>query len=214
MTDRLLALDLDGTLLRSDLSVSPRNHAAVARCLSAGIRVTLATGRTYGSALPYARLWPDHILWIAACNGAVIRPSDGGSPLRESLISLPLARQVASWAQQEQLYLKTYVDDLLLVSRATAETARFAEAQRVPYVAVGNVAAHLTKGPAKMVLIDEPTTIPSLEAEIRRRWAGQLEVTLSAPDCLELTHPGVTKGAALAVLARRAGSSIPGRGRP
>ncbi len=37
----LLALDLDGTLLRSDLTVSPANRTAVARCLRDGIAVAL-----------------------------------------------------------------------------------------------------------------------------------------------------------------------------
>lgn len=47
---RLLALDIDGTLLRSDKTLSPRTRAAVDAARAAGVRLVLATGRRYPSA--------------------------------------------------------------------------------------------------------------------------------------------------------------------
>lgn len=47
MSYRLLALDLDGTLLQRDGSVHPKDLAAVARIRAAGVAVTLCTGRLY-----------------------------------------------------------------------------------------------------------------------------------------------------------------------
>jgi hydroxymethylpyrimidine pyrophosphatase-like HAD family hydrolase len=41
----LIALDLDGTLLAPDETISTANRAAIARALAAGIRVVLVTGR-------------------------------------------------------------------------------------------------------------------------------------------------------------------------
>jgi hydroxymethylpyrimidine pyrophosphatase-like HAD family hydrolase len=52
---RLLALDLDGTLLRDDGGIDPRDRAAVRRAEDAGIAVTLATGRLPHGAVPTAR---------------------------------------------------------------------------------------------------------------------------------------------------------------
>lgn len=51
---RLVALDVDGTLLRSDGAVAPADRLAIARARSAGTIVTLATGRLPSSALPVA----------------------------------------------------------------------------------------------------------------------------------------------------------------
>jgi hydroxymethylpyrimidine pyrophosphatase-like HAD family hydrolase len=42
---RLVALDIDGTLLRSDKTLSPRTREAVARARGGGVRVVLVTGR-------------------------------------------------------------------------------------------------------------------------------------------------------------------------
>jgi hydroxymethylpyrimidine pyrophosphatase-like HAD family hydrolase len=56
MPRRLLALDLDGTLLRTDGGVDPRDASAVQRALGLGVAVTLATGRLATGALPTARV--------------------------------------------------------------------------------------------------------------------------------------------------------------
>ena len=53
---RMIALDLDGTLLRSDSSVSPRTLGAIQEACSRGVVVAIATGRMYATASPYGKL--------------------------------------------------------------------------------------------------------------------------------------------------------------
>src|SRR6185503_16507918 len=55
MAYRLLALDLDGTLLRRDHTVDPRDVAAIAELQAAGVTVTIATGRLQSGATGAAR---------------------------------------------------------------------------------------------------------------------------------------------------------------
>lgn len=55
MSARLLALDLDGTLLRRDGTIHPRDATAIRRAREAGVYVTLATGRLVGGTLQHAR---------------------------------------------------------------------------------------------------------------------------------------------------------------
>ncbi|MEW8977792.1 MAG: Cof-type HAD-IIB family hydrolase [Symbiobacterium sp.] len=198
---RLLALDLDGTLLRSDLTVSPANHAAVARCLREGVYVALCSGRTAGSVERYARLWQGPGLWIISCNGAEIRPAGAPEPLLRRTVPLHLARSVARWAAREGIYLKAYVDGVLLVEKATEETLAFSRTQGVPYVETGDLVGALTGEPTKLVIIADPVLIAQLEPAVRAQWPGELEVTTSGPDSLELTARGVTKGRALQLLA-------------
>ena len=51
---RLLALDIDGTLLGGDKRISPRTLKAVAAARASGVRVVLVTGRRYPAARPIA----------------------------------------------------------------------------------------------------------------------------------------------------------------
>jgi HAD superfamily hydrolase (TIGR01484 family) len=54
MAIKLVALDLDDTLLDSGLRISPDCIKAIQEVRRQGVRVTISTGRMYSSALPYA----------------------------------------------------------------------------------------------------------------------------------------------------------------
>ena len=56
MPPRLLALDMDGTLLRRDGTIDPADVAALERARAAGVTITLATGRLAGGTVPTARV--------------------------------------------------------------------------------------------------------------------------------------------------------------
>ena len=85
---RLLALDIDGTLLRSDKTISPRTLAAVAAARARGVRVVLVTGRRHPAARRIAeQLGGD--LDLVLHNGALI--IENGGVLR----CLPLERGIA-----------------------------------------------------------------------------------------------------------------------
>src|SRR3954470_22324267 len=56
MSYRLLALDLDGTLLKSDHTVDERDIAAIAELQRAGVTVTIVTGRMQSGAVAAARV--------------------------------------------------------------------------------------------------------------------------------------------------------------
>jgi len=89
---RLLALDIDGTLLDSDGRIPTANHYAVARAIDAGIEVVLATGRRYDSARPIFEALPDALTLILS-NGAIVKARDGQTLMR-SLLSRETARAV------------------------------------------------------------------------------------------------------------------------
>ncbi len=73
---RLIAIDIDGTLLDSTAQVSQANLDALRRAHQAGIEILLVTGRRHKFALPIAQsLGFD--LWLISSNGAVTRSAGG-----------------------------------------------------------------------------------------------------------------------------------------
>lgn len=72
---RLIATDLDGTLLRSDGTLSPRTRAALAVVEQAGIRVVLVTGRPSRSVPALLETIGPH--YVIAANGAAVHAPDG-----------------------------------------------------------------------------------------------------------------------------------------
>ena len=84
MPVRLIALDIDGTLLDSHWNVPEANRAAIAEATRRGIEVVLVTGRRYDFALPIARKIEAPVTMIVS-NGALIRTQDGKTHLRHLL---------------------------------------------------------------------------------------------------------------------------------
>lgn len=85
---RLLALDIDGTLLNSRKEISPRNHAAIAAARNAGVRIALVTGRRYPAARRIADLLPANPPLILHNGGLVMED-------RTAIRVAPLARSAA-----------------------------------------------------------------------------------------------------------------------
>jgi Cof subfamily protein (haloacid dehalogenase superfamily) len=90
---RLLALDLDGTLLNSLGELSERNALAIAQARAAGVRVALVTGRRFRDARPLAlKLGLD--VPVVAHNGALTKHAHSLETVSASLLPLETAREV------------------------------------------------------------------------------------------------------------------------
>src|SRR5215471_13964380 len=89
---RLIALDIDGTLLDSRWKLPAANRAAIQEATRRGIEVALVTGRRYDFALPVAQDLGCPVTMIVN-NGGMIRSSDGRTRLKH-LLSAAIARTV------------------------------------------------------------------------------------------------------------------------
>lgn len=95
---RLLATDIDGTLLNPQFQISEADLAALRRAHAAGIEVVLVTGRRHTFALPIAQqLGFDH--WLISSNGAVTR-SLGGDTFHRDLMPADICRRLCGAMQE------------------------------------------------------------------------------------------------------------------
>ena len=95
---RLLATDIDGTLLNPQFSISEGDLAALRRAHAAGIEIVLVTGRRHSFALPIARqLGFD--LWLISSNGAVTR-SLSGETFHRDLMPAATCRRLCQAMQE------------------------------------------------------------------------------------------------------------------
>ena len=123
MSLKMIAMDLDGTLLDEEKNIAPEDAAAVKDAVAAGYYVTLATGRMYRSALPYAQeLGLPHPLVVY--NGALIRDPGTGENLGQWPLPLDVAQSVLDDLLGRGIYVQAYVDDTLWAPR-DCEEVRF-----------------------------------------------------------------------------------------
>ncbi len=195
---RLIASDLDGTLLRSDGSVSPRTVTAVTACERAGMTMVLATGRP--------PRWIESIgdqlgqRGIAVCaNGALVYDLDA----RRVVSSHPLSPEAMGEIVQRLrfafpgvLFAVETVDHLGLepgwkTAWTPPEGTRFADALELVQVPAVKLLARIDGHDVQAALSTKGRELAHL-AEVT--WSGGQHL-------LELSAPGVNKGATLAELA-------------
>jgi Cof subfamily protein (haloacid dehalogenase superfamily) len=92
---RLLATDIDGTLLNSEFRISDADLAALHRVHNDGVEIVLVTGRRHTFALPIARLL-GFDLWIISSNGAITRSLAGETFHRDMLPAATCRRLCAA----------------------------------------------------------------------------------------------------------------------
>src|SRR6478672_9487270 len=122
---RLIAIDLDGTLVGDDLVISPANRAAIAAAQAQGVRVTLATGRMFRSTVPFARDL-DITTPLICYQGALIRDPVSGATVFHQALPLAVALDVIGALRAEGLYPNAYLNDNLYVAEINPGTDYYA----------------------------------------------------------------------------------------
>lgn len=97
---RLLALDIDGTLLDSHGQLPAENIDAIARAIDHGVEIALATGRRYDFARPVFEQLPSPLTLVLS-NGAVVKTRDGETLMRR-LLPRAIAREVLEAVPQHR----------------------------------------------------------------------------------------------------------------
>lgn len=104
---RAVAIDLDGTLLAPDHSISEENRAAIAALHEAGVEIILASGRHYQSMLPFARSLPV-VRYLVSAQGAYVSDVDDTRTLFESHMPTTDAEATIAFGLENKLSIVVY----------------------------------------------------------------------------------------------------------
>ncbi|MCD6362098.1 MAG: HAD family phosphatase [Armatimonadetes bacterium] len=201
---KLVAIDLDGTLLNDDLVVAPRTAEAVRAAADLGVIVAIATGRMHVSAEPFAlELGLDAP--IISYNGAMIRRAREIEPLWQLPVPADLAAEVVELCVRERLDLLYFLGDGILVSRYDRWPRRYFARTGVQARPYGDLRRLAGNEPIKLLIMDEPEPTRERYDVFVREYGDRLHVTISLPDHLELLHHEVSKASALKRLAEMLG---------
>ena len=110
MSIDLIALDLDGTLLGPDETISPRNRAAITDCLADGIRVVLVTGRGVDTPIRISRELGLN-LPVICCHGALTKDFQANRTLLHIPVPLVHAKPMIEFAEAAKLSIAIYVEE-------------------------------------------------------------------------------------------------------
>jgi len=213
MAIRLIAIDIDGTLLDSRWELPEANRAAVLEAVRHGIEVALVTGRRFDFAMPIAEQIPCEMTLIVN-NGAIIKSKDGTTHLRH-LLPLNVARQVLD-ATVEFRAGAVVVFDRPREGQVVMEFMDWEDPGRRSYfqrnldflAQVAPLEDCLTEDPIQVMFSGPVDRMREVAAVLRgMEIAGQFELALTEYESrnfglVDVLHTGCTKGAGLAEWAR------------
>lgn len=196
---KLIAIDLDDTLLRNDLTISARAKKAITAAVEKGVAVTFATGRMFASALPFARdLKLD--LPLITYQGALVKYADGREVYHKPL-ELELAKKVLEFLHPYGYHVNVYINDELYMEETSPEGRRYLQVSKVPVHLVERLPQALTEKPTKILIIAREPQIDGLSKDLYQAFGENVNITKSKPYFLEIGNTEATKGRALAGLA-------------
>jgi hypothetical protein len=219
---RLLALDIDGTIVGHDFRISDRTAEAIRGAVARGVRVSLATGRMPSSAVVYANQLglteP-----IIGHQGALVRAMpEQREPVAEALPGVrgrvgeilhhePMApevvREAIEWCRDNGLDPHVNTLEELVVWRDDPSFDDYSTYLGDGAEIVPDLVAAIDRPMTKVISVGEPPLPTSLYPVAQAHFAGRADATLSHPRFLEFVAPGVSKGRAVAWLAHQ--SDIP-----
>lgn len=201
---RLVAVDLDDTLLGEDHRISPRNYDAVQRLKDAGVQVVIASGRMHDSTTSFAReLGLDGP--IISYNGALVKEMASGEVYYHRPLPAEHAAAIVDYANEHNYHLNYYLDDRLYVKEKTQWSDLYSSRTGSVIRPVGDLNQFRGRTPTKIILLDSPGITGRLLQEMVRMWENVLYVTITNPEYLEFMNRGVSKALGLEAIARRTG---------
>lgn len=200
---RLLALDLDGTVVSPDLQVDDRDVEALTRAEKEGITVSACTGRPFPGAMIWVRRLNLHGPFVCY-QGAEIRTPDGGRLLDWGLPH-DVAVRVVRFCEARDIHVQAYRDDQLIVSRDRPEARDYAHHAGMELHVVGDLDKGIGETTPKLVIVAPKETVDQLLPEIQNEFKGEVYAATSMPTYLEVTSIRANKSAALEVLCERLG---------
>jgi Cof subfamily protein (haloacid dehalogenase superfamily) len=199
---RLLALDLDDTLLDEQLRISPGNREAILEAERRGVQVVLASGRATESLLAYGReLGMDRRPgYFIAYNGSAIVESDTGQA--EWGVKVDPATIAEAWdlAMEMDQAIQTYVPGAILVSHDNEYTRKDTELTGIPNRVVDR-SEFVAEARVKLLFPGEPRSLDPVETRFKLTFAGRANMFRSKPYFFEFMRPEADKGLALERLA-------------
>ncbi len=207
MSIRLIALDMDGTLLNPAGKLTKRTIEALRQARARGVVVTLSSGRMPCALRPFVQQLQIDAPLICY-NGALVADSQSEKAISALPLSVSLAREIAACCEERQLHIQAYRGDAFVC----AEHGRFAQ-DYLDFLK-GSGRLEVTNAPLsqsldfetpKMLAIDTPERIAALLPDIQARFAGRVRVATSQPRFIEFVSPQAGKAAALNQLSQAMG---------
>lgn len=215
MTSRVIALDLDGTLLTPQKTLLPSSLEALKRAQEVGYQLLIVTGRHHVAIHPFYQALALDTPAIC-CNGTYLYDYQAKKVLQADPLPVPQALQLIDLLDEHAIHGLMYVDDAMLYERPTGHVIRTSnwaqalpEAQRPVFTQVPSLAQAAREVNAiwKFALTGEDTgKLNDFATQVEQTLG--LECEWSWHDQVDIARKGNSKGKRLTEYVESIGGSM------
>jgi Cof subfamily protein (haloacid dehalogenase superfamily) len=202
---RLLAIDLDRTLLDNNHQISVQNYLALKKCKEMGLYVVLASGREVETIDRFS----DELGLcdpIIACGGAIVC-GEKKNGKRDLLYHKPLpvgiVDEVMEWTQAMGRCLTVHYPDKLLALKQDKYTDIYHNQTGATFTFVDDFYKIISGSqPTKLLIVVDVEIRENVYQQFLQKWGEKANITKTNPEYVEVNTKGIDKGVALIELCR------------
>src|SRR5574344_435323 len=206
---KLIAVDLDGTLVRSDQTISPRTLEMLKYAQSQGVKVMIASGRpTCGTIHVAEELELEKYGgYVMSFNGGEICDWATKEVLYKEILNTEVIPFLYEEAKNHDMHIITYMGREVVIEVEDNEYVRYSSMRnRMPIRKADDVLKAIEgESIVKCMVVGEPDPLRELESELQVVLEGKAGVFRSEPFFLEIVPLGIDKAKGLKVLLERMG---------
>lgn len=201
---KLVAIDMDGTLLKDDKSISDENFTAIQKAKACGVKIVLATGRPLNGIKKYLDILNllDEEDYAIAFGGAVVQKTKSGQFISSSSLNSDSWKELFQLSQKLDVNIHALTDQACITPKDNKYSNVEASTNNIPLI-IDNPLQDENFSPIKIMFIDEPEilteVIKNLPAELYEKYT----IVQSAPFYLEFLNLDANKGLGVGKLAEK-----------
>lgn len=205
MKFKLIAVDIDGTLLNHETRLTERTINAARAAMDAGAMFVLSSGRMPEALSEISRQL--NVNAPAVCyNGGAAVVVKTGEVLYKTPVALDLARDIAVKAEEMGLYFHAFVKGGYIAPEYNERTAAYEKMIGVKANVInGKISEHLTEDPMKILIVDTPEGAEKVLPVLQEAFKGRASIMRSQKHLIECVDKNTSKAGALQFLIEKYG---------
>lgn len=203
MQYRLVAVDMDGTLLTPQLEISKETVETINKVIEKGVIFTLSTGRMYLAAIPFANMLNLDVP-IITCNGALTKCSKTGKVYDEKIIDKQHSSEIIRYCEEAGLSVSIYSEDNIYIKKNSENIDIHMQLDRAKPQIVNDFDSLLDSSIIKILFnSNDKYNLEQHARKLHELYKGKLNFYFSLPYFVEIVHKEANKRNALENLAIR-----------
>lgn len=207
MNYKLIAIDMDDTFLKSDLTISNNNKKAIKKTSDLDVKVVFCSGRSEESMLYYINELKNYGCneYFISCNGAEAKDIKNNRKIFSYFIEEEIVNDLILYARNKEINVQIYTNNKLYVETYNNKTKYYENLSRIKANVVSDLMKYSSNGSAKVLFNDESKRLENIKNELEEKYKNKLNIFFSKSNFLECLNIKINKGIALLELARYLG---------